>query len=164
MAEKELRSFMNLRVLKKSRHIPQAGDIFVMQLPDTHYLFGRVINTNANPLGVGEAILIYIYDIQMNTPYPIPCFIDSKLLVPPMMTNRLPWTKGYFMHLDHRTLEKKETLGQHCFFDDIRNCYRDEYGNKIKKCIEPIGDWGLDSYRTIDDAISEALEIPLAPD
>ena len=36
---------MNLRVLKKSRHIPQAGDIFVMQLPDTHYLFGRVINT-----------------------------------------------------------------------------------------------------------------------
>ena len=63
---------MNLRVLKKSRHIPQAGDIFVMQLPDTHYLFGRVINTNANPLGVGEAILIYIYDTQMNTPYPIP--------------------------------------------------------------------------------------------
>ena len=155
---------MNLRVLKKSRHIPQAGDIFVMQLPDTHYLFGRVINTNANPLGVGEAILIYIYDIQMNTPYPIPCFIDSKLLVPPMMTNRLPWTKGYFMHLEHRILEKKETLGQHCFFDDIRNCYRDEYGNKIKKCIEPVGVWGLDSYRTIDDAISEALGIPLAPD
>jgi len=155
---------MNLRVLKKSRHIPQAGDIFVMQLPDTHYLFGRVININANPLGVGEAILIYIYDIQMNTPYPIPCFIDSKLLVPPMMTNRLPWTKGYFMHLEHRILEKKETLGQHCFLDNIRNCYRDEYGNKIKKCIEPVGVWGLDSYRTIDDAISEALGIPLAPD
>ena len=100
----------------------------------------------------------------MNTPYPIPCFIDSKLLVPPMMTNRLPWTKGYFMHLEHRILEKKETLGQHCFLDDIRNCYRDEYGNKIKKCIEPVGVWGLDSYRTIDDAISEALGIPLAPD
>ena len=34
---------------------------------------------------------------------------------------------------------------------------------KIKKCIEPVGVWGLDSYRTIDDAISEALGIPLAP-
>lgn len=155
---------MNLRVLKKSRHIPQAGDIFVMQLPDTHYLFGRVINTNAKIGPMENCILIYIYDTQMNTPYPIPCFIDSKLLVPPMMTNRLPWTKGYFMHLEHRILEKKETLGQHCFLDDIRNCYRDEYGNKIKKCIEPVGVWGLDSYRTIDDAISEALGIPLAPD
>lgn len=154
---------MNLRVLKKSRHIPQAGDIFVMQLPDTHYLFGRVINTNAKIGPMENCILIYIYDTQMNTPYPIPCFIDSKLLVPPMMTNRLPWTKGYFMHLEHRILEKKETLGQHCFLDDIRNCYRDEYGNKIKKCIEPVGVWGLDSYRTIDDAISEALGIPLAP-
>jgi len=154
---------MNLRVLKKSRHIPQAGDIFVMQLPDTHYLFGRVINTNANPLGVGEAILIYIYDIQMNTPYPIPCFIDSKLLVPPMMTNRLPWTRGYFEHLTNCILTPENLLTKHCFMSS-RNQYFDEYSNKLSKPSSPVGVWGLDSYRTIDDAISEALGIPLAPD
>ena len=44
------------------------------------------------------------------------------------------------------------------------NQYFDEYSNKLAKPSSPIGDWGLDSYRTIDDAISEALGIPLAPD
>ena len=54
---------------------------------------------------------------------------------------------------------------EECYeFKSSGNQYFDEYSNKLAKPSSPIGDWGLDSYRTIDDAISEALGIPLAPD
>ena len=154
---------MNLRVLKKSRHIPQAGDIFVMQLPDTHYLFGRVININAKIGPMENCILIYIYNIRTVRKLPIPELTTVHILVPPMMTNRLPWTRGYFEHLTNCILTPENLLTKHCFMSS-RNQYFDEYSNKLSKPSSPIGDWGLDSYRTIDDAISEALGIPLAPD
>jgi hypothetical protein len=41
---------MNLAVLKKTRRAPEVGDIFVMQPPDGQFLFGRVVDTNADPL------------------------------------------------------------------------------------------------------------------
>ena len=52
---------MNLRVLKKSQRQPEVGDVFVMQLDGKNFLFGRVVSIDANPLGVGGGILIYIY-------------------------------------------------------------------------------------------------------
>src|SRR5262245_26268576 len=51
---------LHLSTLKKSRRRLKAGDVFVMAPSDGKFLFGRVINTNSNPLGVGGAILIYI--------------------------------------------------------------------------------------------------------
>ena len=154
---------MNLRVLKKSRHIPQAGDIFVMQLPDSHYLFGRVININAKIGPMENCILIYIYNVLTVRKLPIPELTTVHLLVPPIMTNRLPWTRGYFEHLTHAILTSESLLAKHCFRSS-GNQYFDEYSNKLSKPSSPVGVWGLDSYRTIDDAISEALGIPLAPD
>ena len=79
------------------------------------------------------------------------------------MTNRLPWTRGYFEHLTHAILTSESLLAKHCFRSS-GNQYFDEYSNKLSKPSSPVGVWGLDSYRTIDDAISEALGIPLAPD
>lgn len=52
---------MNLSVLKKTRRNPEVGDIFGMLPSDGQFLYGRVVSTEANSLGVGSAILIYIY-------------------------------------------------------------------------------------------------------
>lgn len=53
----------NLRILKPSRRAPKPGDVFVIQLPDESYLFGRVITPEARwtkAEGAGPAVLIYI--------------------------------------------------------------------------------------------------------
>ncbi len=159
---------MNLKVLKRSRHKPKAGDIFVMEPPDGLYLFGRVINTEAEIGPIKNCNLLYIYNIRAENKLPIPELSVKDLLLPPMMTNALGWTRGYFEHLENRSLTKKDVLKQHCFFDDFRKCYYDEYGNKIRKPIflshKKIDDLGLHSYRTIDDDISTALGIPLSED
>src|SRR5882724_3451678 len=102
LAEGERVHTMNLAMLKKTRRPPQGGDIFAMLLPDTQYLYGRVISIDANPLGVGGAILIYIYDARSREKSAIPELLRSQLLLPPIMTNRLPWTKGYFEYIENR--------------------------------------------------------------
>ncbi len=129
---------------------------------DGPYLFGRVVDTDANPLGVGGAVLIYIYRVRSAAKMPVPVLLRDQLLVAPMMTNRVPWTKGYFEHVESRPLFAGDRLDQHCFKDDVRGGFRDERGNRLVAPVAPVGDWGLQSYRTLDDEVSEALGITLS--
>lgn len=163
VARDDRSAIVNLAVLMKSRRPVRAGDIFVMRPPDGQYLYGRVIDTNANPLGVGGATLIYVYRVRSSVMTPVPELLRGQLLIPPKMTNRLPWSRGYFQHLENRPLSAMDRLSQHCFKDTLGG-YRDQAGNAVPGPVEPVGLFALSSYRTIDDAISEALGIPLAPD
>lgn len=151
-------------MLRKSRRAPEVGDIFLLNPPGT-YLYGRVIRTDANPLGVGGGILVYVYGIRSSAPRPIPDLLRSDLLVPPMMTNRIPWSRGFFEFLENRSLTRFDVLEQHCFRGYLgRDLHADEFGTELRRPVEPVGEFGLHSYRTIDDEISTALGIPLAPD
>lgn len=152
---------MNLFVLSRTRRHPQIGDVFAMLPPDGEYLFGRVIETNANPLGVGGAVLIYIYQARSASKRPVPQLSPDELLLPPMMTNKQPWTRGYFEHLENRPLTASARLPRHCF-RDTRGRFHDEMGNRQTEATGPVGQWGLHSYQTLDDEISKALGIPLA--
>ncbi len=140
--------------------------MFAMLPPDGRYLFGRVVSADANPLGVGGALLIYVYGSRSDDKRLIPALSPSCLLVPPMMTNKLPWSKGYFEFLENRTLLKEDTLKVHCFARTWTNPkqYFTEDGTRLPGPVEPVGSWGLESFRTIDDKISKALGIPLAPE
>jgi len=133
-----------------------------MHLPDG-FLYGRVIDTNANALGGGGSVLIYIYKARSNVREDIPELHLDQLLIPPLMTNKLPWSRGYFQFLENRPLEDKDRLKQHCFVN-TEGWYFDEQRNRLPKAHEPVGQWGLHSFRTIDDEISKALGIPLVPD
>jgi Immunity protein 26 len=156
---------VNLKVLQKSRKRQADGDVFAARPPDERYIFGRVISTNAHVTAVLPAILIYIYKARSTskkTPDPEAFRVD-QLLIPPIMTNRRPWLEGYFETIGNRPLPPDEVLPRHCF---KRNggVYFDEQGNRLSSPNEPCGEWGLHSYRTIDDAISDALGIPQSPD
>lgn len=157
----------NLRVLRPSRKAPRAGDVFVMQLPDDRFTFGRVVSTEAmaGPSMRG-AILIYVYRPRFDSKaLPERSELSpDQLLVSPMMTNRLPWSKGYVETVAHWPLEPDDALPQHCFLSAARGRYFDEKGNELPGAIEPVGDYGLHSYRTIDDAVSEALGFDRVPD
>jgi len=94
----------NLRVLKSSNKKPLAGDIFVMQLPDETYLFGRVIGAGLEPphAPMPLSYLVYVYAHRSKAEQPsrgaLRC---DRLLLPPVFINRMPWTKGYFKTVEH---------------------------------------------------------------
>lgn len=163
MAQSDRVLNMNLAVLKKGRRRPAAGDVFVMAPSDGLFLYGRVIATDVSAGGFPDANLIYVYRARSREKNVIPVLLRGQLLVPPMMTNNLPWTRGYLEFLANHPLGTMDRLPQHCF-RDTRGWYFDEYGNRLPGPIEPVGQWGLQSFRTTDDEISKALGIPVAPD
>lgn len=156
----------NLQILKPSRKKLRAGDLFAMQLPDDRFLFGRVVTTEARIGAMEGAILIYVYRPRFDS-MEVPersALSAGELLVSPMMTNRLPWSRGYFETVAHWPLEPGDVLTQHCFLRSEPACYFDEQSNVLPGPVEPVGDWGLHSFRTIDDEISGVLGFELAPD
>ena len=111
------------------------------------------------------AILIYVYDVVRPTPAS-PSTLEltpSDLLLPPLLTNRLPWSRGYFETIDHSELEDSDVLPAHSFRDS-RGRFLDENSRELPGPVDPVGEWGLHSYRTIDDAVADALGLPRAPD
>ena len=154
---------MNLAVLRKTRPVLDPGDIFVMRPPDGAFLYGRVIAIDASIGPIKPCVLIYVYRARSTETSRIPELLRRQLLVPPIMTNRRPWTMGYFEPMEKRPLQPLDRVPQHCF-EDSRGWYFDEHSNRLAKRVDPVGSRGLDSFRTIDDAISRALDIPLAPD
>jgi hypothetical protein len=152
---------MNFQVLKKTRKPPRVGDVFVLRPAGADYLWGRVVSVDANPLGVGGAVLLYIYRVRtVSKDAPDVLGVD-QLLVPPIMTNAQPFTKGYFEVVENRPITTRDRLAQHCFVDS-RGWYWDEAGKRLPGPCEPMGRRVLHSFRTIDDAVSEALGIPLS--
>jgi len=155
----------NLRVLKKSRKKPKPGDVFVVQLRDDEYIFGRVIAIDAD---VGFKtfgnVLLYFYRAFSGSKGDVPEIDCHELLIPPVITNRLGWVRGYFETVCHRALAPEDVLEKHCFYDMVFKKYVDEYGQELPQRMEPCGQDVLHSFRTIDDELSKALGIPTVPD
>jgi len=162
----------NLRVLQKSRAVPQRGDLFVMQLPDSRYLFGRVILADVpqDRAPMPGANLIYIYDRPSVTmDLESADLRPARLLIPPQWTNRLPWTKGYFKTVGKRDIGTLDVLQQHCFFraplsPTKPGDFVDETGKRLDRKSDPCGEWALFSYRWIDDHVSDAMGIARVPE
>ena len=158
---------VNLAVLNASRRAPRAGDVFVLRPAGHGFFVGRVIDPRANLFGFrGPVVLAYIYATEYDTPLiPAPAAMNYRdLLIPPLGTNRLPWSKGFFETIGNVPLRADDVLSRHVFHRTSldRDQYLDQAGNPVVPADEPIGTWGLDSYRTIDDAVSDALGIPRA--
>ena len=142
-----------------------------MQLPNESYLFGRVIIADAprSAAPMPGSNLLYIYDRQSQAQNPQPEDLrPGNLLIPPVWTNRLAWTKGYFRTLENRPIGPFDRLRQHCFCrtlprPDAPQVFLDEKGSQLAHRTEPCGIWGLVSYRWIDDAVSDAIGIPRVP-
>lgn len=161
----------NLKVLKRQA-APHRGEVFMMQLCDSSWLFGRVILAGVpqNRAPMPGANLIYIYAQQSQTPEPDHAQLrPDRLLISPLWTNNLPWTKGYFQTIEKLPITKFDLLRQHCFHRvPVRvggpGKFVDEAGRELSGGSEPCGEWSLVSYRWIDDHISDAVGIPRVPE
>jgi hypothetical protein len=153
---------MNMKVLKKSKSKPKVGDIFIFQMKnENRYFFGRVICKDAKVGPFEELILIYIYKSFSEERNRIPELNKNNLLIPQLMTNGLPWTRGYFETISNQLIDKKDVFEKHCF-RDIRGRFFDEYNNPYTEAFEPCGERGVNSFRTIDDKVSKSLGLPLS--
>lgn len=157
----------NIQVIRRSRHKPAPGEVFAMQLPDEAYLFGRVIDVDldSSRAPMPGCHLIYVYSHRSTTMEPVLEELrPDRLLIPPLFINTMPWTRGYFNTVAHQPLAADDLLDQHCFWDLSLSRFVDEFERPLPQESHPCGDWGLHSYRTLDDAVSEALGIPLIPE
>lgn len=154
----------NLRVLRPSRTKLAPGDLFVLSPAPRLFLFGRVIAIDAVAGPITGLNLIYIYDVRRASPEPVPVGDLSRggLLLPPLMTNRLPWSRGYFDAVAREELQPGDVRAVHCFRTWNGN-YVDEKGITLPSPIPPVGDCGVHSFRTIDDMVSDSLQMQRAP-
>lgn len=159
---------MNLLKLQPSRKRLKEGDIFVMLPPDKKYLFGRIMSLDAKIGFFSNVILIYVYKARSESKKEIPYgnLIPANLLIPPMGINRLPWSKGYCEVVENQRIKDNEKLPRNVFWSVAREKYFDDKQNEVldPPTDIPIGVYGLSSYRVLDDEISKALGISLAPD
>lgn len=148
------------QLLTPSRKRPHPGDIFVMKT-DKGYLFGRVVSTDAkwgySPETKGVN-LVYVYRglYPHSRPVPFERLMPEKLLFPPIMTNNLGWSRGYFETVANIPLTPTDTLSVHCFKDSHGNYY-DEDGRRLKAPTKIVGMLGLDSYLNVEERVGEVL-------
>jgi hypothetical protein len=153
---------LNLEVLQPTKRNPQLGDIFVLKPSRRAFYFGRVMLFDT-ALARGYPV-VYVYNATARKPEPIPALHRDALLIAPQAVNFLPWRRGYFQTIANRPIGPSDLLQTHCFYDPVSQTYKDESGRELANSVEPCGTFGIGSYRTIDDAISTALGLPLAPD
>lgn len=153
-----------LEVISPYRKKLLPGDLFAMKFDEDFYMHGRIINTEAfwTPSGrdAGLANLIYIYD-RIAThleDYDVAELDPSRLLVSPIMTNRLGWSRGYFFVVTNLPLKPEELLAKHVFRKKAnRDWYFDDAGNEVEAWDGPIGLYGLASYSAVQLLVLDAL-------
>jgi len=152
---------MNMKVLKPSRKPVQPGDIFVYQIQDDCYHYGRVIKVEdtGGPIH-GGFILLYFYKATSPVKEQIPMLHRDDLLLPPIISDRYLWLKGYFVTLMNQALASDDILPKHCFWDFAKRVYCDDLGNQLPERNEPCGEYGFTGYKVIDNEISDALGVP----
>ena len=160
----------NLRILRKSRK-REPGDVFTYQLADLRFGFGLLVRADArfdpdDPCvdGTTGMYLIYIYDAFSDSMSRVPSLSKDKLLIPPLLTDRTPWTRGFFEKIAHWLLTPETRFDRHCFYSHAIKRYFDESGRTLRKRFEPCGDRWIHSCFTIDQDICKALGLPVNDD
>lgn len=119
---------------RSQRVMPRPGDLFGYRLVDGRHGFGRVVTDSAFPIdGTAESYLIYLFDFLSHDAQ-VPANLSPRsLLFPYIMTNRTPWTGGYFSTLRNDRVGEFPLLDRHDFWCDIHDCVRNEFGERVPR-------------------------------
>ena len=143
-----------------ARREPQIGDVFTVRRADGEPILGRVVSTIAIVGPTHGCVVAYVY---RDAPRPRGERGDARelaaaLLLPPLLTTRGPWTRGYFAHLRSAPLLPGDYLERH-LFRDAQGRIVDEEARPVE-AAEPgelVGEWRLYDVEAIDAAIGAAL-------
>ncbi len=155
------------RQLKKSKKALRTKHIFVVRFDDLGFFWGRIIDPDVELWGGFRGPLIYIYNRCTASKDAVPELPKTELLVPPLFTNRLSWSRGYFETVANRTLTPEEILSQHCFSAwsaDGVEYYVDENGKRLPRRTEPCGQYGVCGVEYVEHQMADVLGRPLSDD
>jgi hypothetical protein len=133
-----------------ARRAAQIGDVFAVRASHADGLLGRVVSTSAIVGPTHGCNLVYIYRAGAD-------LSRDRLLVPPMMTTRAPWSRAYFDFVRSEPLLPGDFFERHCFRDARGRLY-DEESRPLEAAFEPVGEWRLyEQVEAIEEAIARAL-------
>src|ERR1700724_3239815 len=121
-----------------ARREPQLGDVFAVRRGDDEELLGRVVSTSAVVGPTHGCLVVYLYRDDVPRPK------RDRLLVPPSVTTRGPWSRGYFVHLRSEPLLPGDYFERHVFHD-ARGRFYDEEARPVDAPAagEAVGEWRL---------------------
>lgn len=153
---------IRLRLQAKSRKKVRNGDIFVIDLFEVGFVWGRVANSEAwNGMSKSSPlIVVYIYNVCTPAVDEIPSLELHNLVLPPFIVSRQMWTYGYFNTVANRELTPEDLLEVHCFQTlQVPPRYFDEFDHKLDRRFEPCGNWGLTLPRGINTEVCRMLGV-----
>lgn len=154
-------AFTELIPLTPSRKRLREGDVFLLQpLPGTFYC-GKIVRLKvaSRDSFVNGMSLIYIYDRRVPG-RGVPADLDAApLLIPPVVINRLPWSRGYFETVGNLPVTERERRLSFGFRDAARKRFVDAGGRPLAK--EPLywTDYGLAGYPVVGMLVQRALAV-----
>lgn len=154
----------NLMILRRSRHHPAPGDVFVANAMGKRWIAGRVIVVDSTFMS-NNGILVYVYKREFASPADIKAPLKPDLLFAPVVINRGSWTEGYFVHLFNAPLQPEDLLPRHVF--ERSHSTSPTFLDEHRRPIDPPrpGEWcgrAAQGYG-IDYDVSVALGLPYPP-
>jgi hypothetical protein len=159
----------NLMILRRSRHRPAPGDVFVANALGKRWIAGRVIVVDSTAKGGNsdDGILLYVYKQEFASPADIKTPLKPELLFAPIVVSRSSWTEGYFVHLFNAPLQPEELLARHVFRKSSSSKQNPQFQDEYRREVDPPkpGEWCGRSGLSfgIDYEVSHALGLPYPP-
>ena len=126
-----------VKILKRKRIIPQKGDVFVVSPKGGGYYCGVVISAGIEISDTYSSV-VFILDKEYES-----MDIDVKdlelenLLYYPEIVDKGYWSRGYFYNIG-KQIEIPDDL-DYGFYSIGKECYVDEYRNRISRCPKLLG-------------------------
>ena len=159
---------ITLELIKKSRPKIKIGDIFYYKINSFFYV-GIVLHNHLDPtLKEGTMITCTFLETSYSRLEEISIdnikddFMQKRLLLPPISTNRRGWTHGYFVVFDNINLSFAESTSSNIrFYYGEESIYNMNYVKQIdcpdfKLC----GDIGLYAHEEIEVLLQISLDLP----
>ena len=146
--------------MNKSGKHPKEGDIFLVQPLMNMYYYGKVIQTQIQSKDsfVNGMNLIFIYN-KYTTDQSIPEDLnDAGFLIPPIIINNLPWSRGYFQTIGTAPVTEREKSMSYGFWSFLKKSFVDVQGVPLAYRPQYWSDYGLASYAVIGEKIQTALK------
>lgn len=151
--------FTELIPMGKSRKPPKEGDVFLVQPFSRVYYYGKVIRTHLESADscVRGMNLIFLYDRRADG-RDIPDELGGgDFLIPPVIINRLPWSRGYFETVGNAPVTEDEKNASYGFWSFQKKRFVDVGGVPLARKPRCWSDYGLASYAVVGEKIQAAL-------